>query len=332
MKGPSSESGVPISVSAPAADHFGSSDFGTSAADEFGTMSFPTTAADGFGSTDHFGAPDAFGMGASDSFGMGASDSFGMGASDSCGVGASDSCGDVGATSFGANSFGATSFGAPEPMVTGRWSPPNATDQQYYGELYVTINMGAPLRLEQAAAAVPVAGVDERTVQKAMALADADFDGRLNREEFAIAMHLIKRSQSGVQLPETLPSELMPSPPAPAPTAAAPAPPPSFDMGAFDSTPMPAFESASFEAAPMPMPPLSQMSSLDNVSAADASGIVSFDATPFAPFAPPVPAVPAVTPAVTPSVVPSVVPALPSPLSGWALDDRTKQKIKSIRF
>ncbi|KAJ3279727.1 hypothetical protein HK104_001197 [Borealophlyctis nickersoniae] len=42
-------------------------------------------------------------------------------------------------------------------------------------------------------------------------LADVDKSGRLNKDEFAVAMHLIKVKMTGAPLPETLPKELVPS-------------------------------------------------------------------------------------------------------------------------
>ena len=45
---------------------------------------------------------------------------------------------------------------------------------------------------------------------KVWRLADHDEDGMLNDEEFALAMHLIKVKCDGHNLPETLPSHLIP--------------------------------------------------------------------------------------------------------------------------
>lgn|SRR6218665_619799 len=44
-------------------------------------------------------------------------------------------------------------------------------------------------------------------------LADVTADGRMDRKEFSIAMHLIKKSLLGFQLPHVLPSSLMVDPP-----------------------------------------------------------------------------------------------------------------------
>ena len=42
-------------------------------------------------------------------------------------------------------------------------------------------------------------------------LSDVDKDGRLNAEEFAIAMHLLEKAKAGLTLPATLPASLSPS-------------------------------------------------------------------------------------------------------------------------
>ena len=41
-------------------------------------------------------------------------------------------------------------------------------------------------------------------------LADTDYDGMLDHDEFALAMHLIKIKLSGHDLPEQLPRHLVP--------------------------------------------------------------------------------------------------------------------------
>ncbi|KAL4244391.1 hypothetical protein ABKN59_010425 [Abortiporus biennis] len=47
-------------------------------------------------------------------------------------------------------------------------------------------------------------------LEKIWDLADADSDGRLSKEDFAIAMHLVKEKLAGKDLPETLPTSLTP--------------------------------------------------------------------------------------------------------------------------
>lgn len=41
-------------------------------------------------------------------------------------------------------------------------------------------------------------------------MSDVDKDGKLNIEEFAIAMHLVDMAKSGKPLPQVLPQELLP--------------------------------------------------------------------------------------------------------------------------
>lgn len=43
-------------------------------------------------------------------------------------------------------------------------------------------------------------------------LADSDTDGRLNKDDFAVAMHLIKAALAGKEVPNALPSSLIPPP------------------------------------------------------------------------------------------------------------------------
>lgn len=50
----------------------------------------------------------------------------------------------------------------------------------------------------------------EKTLAHIWDLADMDKSGKLNKEEFIIAMHLIRQKLTGVDLPATLPQELMP--------------------------------------------------------------------------------------------------------------------------
>lgn len=44
-------------------------------------------------------------------------------------------------------------------------------------------------------------------------LADWNHDGRLTREEFTVAMHLVREKLNGQDLPDTLPASLIPPPP-----------------------------------------------------------------------------------------------------------------------
>ena len=53
-------------------------------------------------------------------------------------------------------------------------------------------------------------GLPQQTLIKLWDLCDLDKDGGLDKEEFAIAMHLARLAVSGTQLPEKLPLTLVP--------------------------------------------------------------------------------------------------------------------------
>lgn len=54
-------------------------------------------------------------------------------------------------------------------------------------------------------------GLPNNELAQVWRLADFDNDGYLDMDEFCIAMHLIKAVKNGAQLPEKLPSSLMPN-------------------------------------------------------------------------------------------------------------------------
>lgn len=54
-------------------------------------------------------------------------------------------------------------------------------------------------------------GLANDSLAKVWRLADWDDDGYMDLDQFSVAMHLIKASQSGASLPDKLPSTLMPS-------------------------------------------------------------------------------------------------------------------------
>ncbi|THH31741.1 hypothetical protein EUX98_g2439 [Antrodiella citrinella] len=56
--------------------------------------------------------------------------------------------------------------------------------------------------------------LSESILAKIWDLADSDTDGRLSREDFAVAMHLIKAKIAGREVPDTLPLSLVPPSPA----------------------------------------------------------------------------------------------------------------------
>eukprot|EP00037_Helgoeca_nana_P030451 m.376229 g.376229 ORF g.376229 m.376229 type:complete len:536 (-) comp28191_c0_seq2:3651-5258(-) len=53
-------------------------------------------------------------------------------------------------------------------------------------------------------------GLSQDVLGKIWELADIDSDGNLDRDEFAVAMHLIRSCMSGKDAPDTLPADLMP--------------------------------------------------------------------------------------------------------------------------
>lgn len=55
-------------------------------------------------------------------------------------------------------------------------------------------------------------GLNNSVLAQVWELADFDKDGRLSCDEFVIAMHLIEKAKSGLNLPRTLPAELYPGP------------------------------------------------------------------------------------------------------------------------
>ena len=53
-------------------------------------------------------------------------------------------------------------------------------------------------------------GLDTSTLRLLWALADIDKDGKLDIDEFAVAMYLADCAKGGMQLPDVLPSEMVP--------------------------------------------------------------------------------------------------------------------------
>lgn len=74
--------------------------------------------------------------------------------------------------------------------------------------------VGGFLTGEQAKKLFLQSGLPPTVLAKVWSLADMDADGKINRHEFAVALHLIQMKLKGLELPVTLPSSLR-SPPFP---------------------------------------------------------------------------------------------------------------------
>ncbi|KAF4249772.1 hypothetical protein CNMCM8980_002878 [Aspergillus fumigatiaffinis] len=109
------------------------------------------------------------------------------------------------------------------------------------------------------------AQLPEEVLAQIWDLADIDADGQLTKDEFAVAMYLVRSQRTGKEpLPQTLPPALIPpsmrrpttaqAVPAPVAAPAAPAPPPSVRSAADDLFGLDAFSAPPAPAAPSQVP------------------------------------------------------------------------------
>lgn len=105
------------------------------------------------------------------------------------------------------NPFGSSGAGATSQTD---WAITPAERAQYH-EIFATLS---PSGGKVGGAAVrPVlerSGLPIDTLRTVWELADVDKDGQLDEEEFALAMHLVRKQVSGEHLPERLPANLVP--------------------------------------------------------------------------------------------------------------------------
>ncbi|KAI5787244.1 hypothetical protein EDC01DRAFT_749957 [Geopyxis carbonaria] len=145
----------------------------------------------------------------------------------------------------------------------------NAADKQRFDAVFLTVDKANPTVItgEEAVPFFSNSKLSEEVLAQIWDLADVNKAGQLNRDEFAIAMHLIvqQRSNPGVPLPDTLPLNLIPpsmrqqrqltgasavQPPSPFD----PAPPPPQKSAAEDLFGLDSFSSAQPQAGPAPTP------------------------------------------------------------------------------
>ncbi|PSK57858.1 hypothetical protein B9Z65_9060 [Elsinoe australis] len=159
----------------------------------------------------------------------------------------------------------------------------------------IDTNRSGYLTGEQAVRFFSDSGLGEETLASIWDLADIRSEGQLNRDEFAVAMYLIRQSRSGTPLPAFLPAALVPpsmrnqpqgqAPQAPAPNA------PTFDGSAVNNAP-PAAKSAAddlfgLDSSPVRPAPAQTV----QTTGGSAAGKALFDADPFSnekvqPFTP----------------------------------------------
>jgi epidermal growth factor receptor substrate 15 len=176
-------------------------------------------------------------------------------------------------------------FGAPPamaPQTTGpAWliTPQEKSKYDQFFSGIDTSNNGY-LSGEQAVKFFSDSGLPEDTLASVWDLADINSEGQLNRDEFAVAMYLIRQQRSGAPLPAFLPPALIPpsmrnqSHPAPQTTA------PAFD-NANNSSQLPKSATEDLFGLDEPMPQMSsQQPTLAPVSAQNTGSV--FGADPFA--------------------------------------------------
>ncbi|THZ33222.1 hypothetical protein D6C91_00007 [Aureobasidium pullulans] len=151
-------------------------------------------------------------------------------------------------------------FGAPPPMApqtTGpAWliAPPEKAKYDQFFSSIDTANNGV-LSGEQAVKFFSDSGLPEETLASIWDLADINSEGQLNRDEFAVAMYLIRQQRSGAPLPAFLPPALIPptmrnqAHPTPQTTA------PAFD-NANNSSQLPKSATEDLFGLDEPMPPI----------------------------------------------------------------------------
>ncbi|KAJ5103887.1 hypothetical protein N7532_004416 [Penicillium argentinense] len=133
-----------------------------------------------------------------------------------------------------------TQFGTPlSAQSTGDWLI-NPQEKAHFDSIFETVDTARAgvITGDQAVAFFMKAQLSEEVLAQIWDLADIDADGQLTREEFAVAMYLVRLQRSGKEpLPQTLPPALIPpnmrrqapmpgvgAPPAPAMAPAPPAP------------------------------------------------------------------------------------------------------------
>ncbi|KAJ5624509.1 hypothetical protein N7510_000818 [Penicillium lagena] len=129
------------------------------------------------------------------------------------------------------NTGGRPTFGSPiSSQPTGDWLI-TPQEKAHFDSIFETVDTGrvGMITGDQAVAFFMKAQLPEEMLAQIWDLADIDADGQLTREEFAVAMYLVRMQRSGKdQLPQVLPPALIPPNMRrqPASPAAAPAPPP----------------------------------------------------------------------------------------------------------
>ena len=89
---------------------------------------------------------------------------------------------------------------------------PQSFERAAFDSLFyqTTEKCGGVLKGQDALKFFMQSGLPQQTLIKLWDLCDLDKDGGLDKEEFAIAMHLARLAVSGTQLPEKLPLTLVP--------------------------------------------------------------------------------------------------------------------------
>ncbi|KAK6004192.1 hypothetical protein QM012_009042 [Aureobasidium pullulans] len=184
---------------------------------------------------------------------------------------------------------------AQSPLARAAFGPPPAVAAQTTGPTWLiappekakydqffssidTANNGY-LSGEQAVKFFSDSGLPEDTLASIWDLADINSEGQLNRDEFAVAMYLIRQQRSGAPLPAFLPPALVPpsmrNQPRPAPQTTAPA----FD-NANNSSQLPKSATEDLFGLDEPMPQIPSQQPMAPVSAQNTGS--AFGADPFA--------------------------------------------------
>lgn len=133
-------------------------------------------------------------------------------------------------------------FGTPlSAQSTGDWLI-TAQEKSHFDQIFETVDTARAgvITGDQAVAFFMKARLSEEVLAQIWDLADIDADGQLNRDEFAVAMYLVKLQRGGKEpIPQVLPPALIPpsmrrqapvpglgAPPAPVPVVAPPPPAP----------------------------------------------------------------------------------------------------------
>ena len=186
------------------------------------------------------------------------------------------------------------------------------------------------------------AQLPEETLAQIWDLADIDADGQLTRDEFAVAMHLVRQVRSGREpLPQTLPPALVPPamrqrasiPPAPQPVPSAPVTAPAAphsaaeDLFGLDSFAPPA------AATPVASPQVAQSTGGSNSQFSappSAKGITTGPSTTFKPFVPTSAFGQSLQPQMTGQSTLTAAKAAPDPSSEDLLGDNDPEESKKL--